>query len=79
VHGQIESQIKDVWKQIKNIEQKFIKSKDLVSKREKVNYAKAKIALYAEISNSGLYEGVGEDIEDLKNRIKIFILKNSWI
>ena len=70
LHGQIESQIKDVWKQIKNIEQKFIKSKDLVSKREKVNYAKARIALYAEISNSGLYESVDEDIESLKNCIK---------
>ena len=71
LHSQIECQIKDVWKQIKNIDQKFIKSKELVSKREKVNYAKARIALYAEISNSGLYESVDEDIENIKSQIRL--------
>ncbi len=70
VHSQIESKIRDVWKQIKTIEEKFISSKNLVSKREKVNYAKAKIALYAEMSDSGIFETVDDDIMDLKDKIK---------
>ena len=50
-HSKIDEKIKDVWKQIKTIEQKFISSKALASgSREKVNYAKARIALYAEMS-----------------------------
>lgn len=69
VHEEIERKIKDVWQQIKNIERNFINSKELVSKREKVNYAKARITLYSEMVNSGLFESVDEDIEDLKNRI----------
>lgn len=68
-HGKIENTIKDVWQQIKNIERKFINSKELVSKREKVNYAKARIVLYSEMANSGLFESVDEDIKNLKNRI----------
>lgn len=58
-----------VWKQIKTIEEKFISSKALVSKREKVNYAKARIALYAEMSSSGIFETVDGDIEELKEKI----------
>lgn len=69
LHGEKENLIKDVWKQIKNIERKFINSKELVSKREKVNYAKARIVLYSEMSNSGLFESVDEDINNLKNKI----------
>lgn len=69
VHGEIENTIKDVWQQIKNIERKFINSKELVSKREKVNYAKARIVLYSEMANSGLFESVDEDIKNLKIRI----------
>jgi len=69
LHGEKENLIKDVWKQIKNIERKFINSKELVSKREKVNYAKARIVLYSEMANSGLFESVDEDINNLKNRI----------
>ena len=44
-------------------------SKELVSKREKANYAKAKIMLYAEMSDTGIFETVDEDIENLKNEI----------
>lgn len=58
-----------IWRQIKTIEEKFISSKALVSKREKVNYAKARIALYAEMSNSGIFETVNDDIEVLKEKI----------
>ncbi|MDD4673918.1 MAG: DUF3732 domain-containing protein [Bacteroidales bacterium] len=70
-HSQIESKIREVWKQKKTIEEKYISSKSLVSKREKVNYAKARIALYAEMSDSGIFETVDEDIEELKNKIKM--------
>ena len=70
-HEEIEENIKNVWQQIKNIEQKYIKSKSLVSKREKVNYAKATIALYVDMMDSGLFENVDEDVEDLKNKISL--------
>ena len=69
-HSKIDTKIKEVWKQIKTIEQKFISSKSLVSKREKVNYAKAKIALYVEMNNSGIFETVDEDIKELKETIE---------
>lgn len=69
-HSKIGAKIKEVWKQIKTIEQKFISSKALVSKREKVNYAKARIALYVEMSESGIFETVDEDIAELKRKIK---------
>lgn len=68
-HSKIDTKIKEVWKQIKTIEQKFISSKSLVSKREKVNYAKAKIALYVEMNDSGIFETVDEDIKELKETI----------
>lgn len=68
-HSKIDAKIREVWKQIKTIEQKFISSKALISKREKVNYAKARIALYAEMSGSGIFETVDEDIEELKEKI----------
>lgn len=70
-HSNIEDKIKEVWKQIKNIEEKYISSKVLVSKREKVNYAKTRIAFYVEVSDSGIFESVDEDIEDLKERIQL--------
>lgn len=68
-HSKIVDNIRFVWRQIKTIEEKFISSKALVSKREKVNYAKARIALYAEMSNSGIFETVNDDIEVLKEKI----------
>lgn len=68
-HSKIDEKIKGVWRQIKTFEEKFISSKTLISKREKVNYAKAKIALYAEMNSSGIFENVDEDIEDLKGQI----------
>lgn len=71
IHEDIENNIKNVWQQIKNIEQKYIKSKSLVSKREKANYAKARIALYRDMTDSGLFESVDGDIEDLKRKISL--------
>lgn len=70
-HSNVDAQIKDVWKQIKNIEEKYIKSKSLASKREKVNYAKTRIAFYVEMNDSGIFESVDEDIEDLKEKIQL--------
>ncbi|MBR2411201.1 MAG: DUF3732 domain-containing protein [Clostridia bacterium] len=70
-HSNIEAKIKEVWKQIKNIEEKYISSKSLISKREKVNYARTRIAFYAEMSDSGIFESVDEDIEDLKEQIQL--------
>lgn len=70
-HSKIKEKKRDVWRQIKTIEEKFISSKALVSKREKVNYAKAKIALYAEMSRSGIFKTVDGDIEELKEKIAI--------
>lgn len=70
-HSKVEEKIRDIWKRIKTIEQKFISSKSLVSKREKVNYAKARIVLFAEMSNSGIFETVDEDIQELKEKIAI--------
>ena len=43
LHEEILGEIKSVWQQIKFIENKFINSKELVSKREKANYARARI------------------------------------
>lgn len=68
-HSKIDEKIRGVWKQIKTIEEKFISSKALVSKREKVNYAKARIAIYAEMSSSGIFETVDGDVEELKEKI----------
>jgi rubrerythrin len=75
VHTEIENQIKNVFAQIKTIERKFINSKELVSKREKVNYAKARILLYSEMIDSGLFESVDEDIKDIKDRISQLEMK----
>lgn len=65
----IEEEIKDTLGQIKLLEKKFMTSKELVSKREKANYAKARIRLYAEMSGTGVFETVDEDIAELKDSI----------
>lgn len=70
IQSQIDAKIREVWKQIRTIEEKFISSKTLASKREKVNYAKANISLFVEMSDSGIFETVDEDIEDLKEKIE---------
>ena len=76
-HGKIESEIKSVWKQIKLIEQKFIDSKKLFSKREKVHYAKARIELYMDMTNSGLFKSDDEDLSDLEKSIELLKKKIS--
>lgn len=66
---EIEEEIKDTLRQINILQKKFMTSKELVSKREKANYAKARIMLYAEMSDTGIFETVDEDIENLKGEI----------
>lgn len=68
-HSVVEERIRDIWKQIKTIEREFISSKSLASKREKANYAKAKIDLYADMFNSGIFDTVDGEIEELKEQI----------
>lgn len=71
----IEEDIKNTLQQIKILEKKFMTSKELVSKREKANYAKARIMLYAEMSDTGIFETVDEDIENLRFDIKMLEAK----
>ena len=65
----IEEDIKNVLRQINVLEKKFMTSKELVSRREKANYAKACIMLYTEMSHTGIFETVDEDIVKLRNDI----------
>ena len=67
--SKIDVQIRDILRQIKTVEDKFISSKALASKREKVNYAKARIKLYTEMNDSGIFETVDGDIDELKGKI----------
>lgn len=71
MHKAKEDEIKVIWKEIKNIEQKFLKSKEFKTKKEKVNYSKSQICFFAEISNSGLFgQNIDEEVQELKNKIK---------
>ncbi|MEG1313716.1 MAG: DUF3732 domain-containing protein, partial [Bacilli bacterium] len=65
----IASDIKGVWKQIKEIEKNYIKSDDLNSKMEKINYAKAKIELYSNMIDTGLFEDIDEEVDSLREKI----------
>ena len=65
----VENDIKRVLRQIQNLKQKYLLSDEIYSKREKANYAKVKIELYAEMNDSGLFDTVDEDIAKLKDDI----------
>jgi hypothetical protein len=64
-------QIKDIYGQVKQIERKYLNSDELVSKREKLNYAKARIMLYVETMDEGIFKTVDQDILDLEAEIKL--------
>ena len=64
-------EIKKTWTKIKDIEKKFLKSDELVSKREKLNYAKARIMLYAETMDEGLFKNVDQDILELEDQVRL--------
>lgn len=68
-HSHIDDKIREILQQIKSIEKNFISSKKEVSKREKVSYAKANIELFVEMNDSGIFEIVDEEIEELKEQI----------
>ena len=68
-HEKIKENIRNISRQINNIEAKFISSATLFSKREKVNYAKAKIDVFVEMNDAGIFESVDEEIEELKEKI----------
>lgn len=72
IASDISDKMKSIANQIKEIEKKYIKSDDLNSKREKVNYAKAKIELYANMIDVGLFEDIDEEIEKL-NELILFL------
>lgn len=65
----IEEDKKSLIRQIKTFEKKYMTSDELRSKREKASYAKACIMLSAEMSNTGLFEAVDEDVERLRDDI----------
>lgn len=69
-HFRLEDKIRGVWQQIKEIKNKYISSKSLASKREEINYTKAKIELFVEINDSGIFEVVDEGIEELREKIE---------
>ncbi|BFK82567.1 DUF3732 domain-containing protein [Clostridium baratii] len=69
IASDISEKMKSISNQIKEIEKKYIKSEDLNSKREKVNYAKAKIELYSNMIDVGLFKDIDEEIESLKDSI----------
>lgn len=70
IHNQIKEQIKVVWKQLKTLENSYISSKALRSKKEKINYAKAKITLFVEMYDTGLFENKDQEIETLRMQIR---------
>lgn len=67
----IETEIKTTWNELKNIEQNLISSKKLFSKKEKIDYTKAKIELYLELYKNGIFDTVTTDNNDLKNEIDL--------
>lgn len=75
VHTNIDTEIRNVWKQMKFIEENYISSKKLASKKEKISFAKAKIAVYAEMFYSGIFENVDEEINELKKKIEQLEIK----
>lgn len=66
----IASEIQEVRKQIKSIERNYISSKKLTSKREQVNYAKARIELFVDVNNTGIFENVDGEILEIEEKIK---------
>lgn len=66
VRDEIVKKIKIVWSQMKDIERNYINSKELLSKKEQVEYAKVKIYLYTDMVNTGVFKDVDPDIENLQ-------------
>lgn len=69
IKDEIVRNIKLTWGQIKDIERNYINSKELLSKKEQVEYAKVKILLYVEMVNTGVFKNVDLDAEELQGEI----------
>ena len=63
--------IRKIWKQIKEIENKYLKSTEIKTKAEKANYAKAKINVFVEMTKGDIFIDDDVDIEILKNKISL--------
>ncbi len=70
-YKRIEDEIKATWTQIKTLESKFLTSKELISKRQKVNFAKSTIMLYLEMIDSGIFVDVDAEIDNLTDEINM--------
>lgn len=69
-HKELEREIKIVYKELKNVEKKFLSSDELKTKMDKVNYAKANIEIFVELNEVGIFENIDEEIEILKANIR---------
>ena len=67
----VKTEINNFGEQIKTIEEKYIAIKENISTREKISYAKARIKLYIEMIDTGLFKTNNEDINNLKEQISI--------
>ena len=69
IRDEVAQKIKTTWRQMKDIERNYINSKELLSKKEQVEYAKVKIHLYADMVTSGVFKDVDSDLEELQGEI----------
>lgn len=64
------NRIKKIWKQIKEIEEKYIFSKNLKTKLEQINYAKAKIGVLLDMCDKEVFVDDDIDIKELEENIQ---------
>ncbi len=65
-------QIKKVWKQKKEIESKYIPSKELNTKISQINYAKAKIGVFTDMCDKEIFVDTDVEIKELEEKIKYY-------
>lgn len=70
IHKKIVSKIKYIYKQLKIIEEQYIYSNSLLSKKEKIDYAEAKICIYLELYNNGIIDVTDGDLTNTEILIK---------
>ncbi|MCH5151556.1 MAG: DUF3732 domain-containing protein [Clostridiales bacterium] len=66
------NQIKKIWKQIKEIEDKYISSKNLKTKIDQINYAKAKIGVFVDMCDKEIFIDDDIEIKDLEEKVKYY-------
>lgn len=67
----LNEQINLMTKQVKEIENKYLKSKELMAKRDRVFYSKIKIELYMEVLNDGILQNKDQDTTTIEEEIRI--------